>query len=78
MDTTNNTADVLDDAKQLLSNYMAGKSIGGTIDRNRQTTIVLASMILAVATEMRRLTNTLAEMADGQELAESVRIWGGE
>jgi hypothetical protein len=69
MDTPTNTADVLDDAKQLLSNYMAGKSIGGTIDRNRQTTIVLASMILTVATEIRRQTNLMAEIAYGPEVS---------
>lgn len=78
MDTTNAGVDVLDSARTLLNDYCAGKAIAGTIYRDRQSTIVITSALLAIAVEIRRLTNMLGDLTDGQQLADAVKIWGGE
>jgi len=78
MDTRANDADALDSAGKILTNYRNGEIIGSSTIDTRQSTIVIASALLAIAVEVRRLTNTIGGLTDGQELAESVRIWGGE
>lgn len=77
MDTTTNDADALRDAGKILSDYCEGKAIAGTIYRDRQSTIVVASALLAIAVEVRRLTNLLGDLTDGQEAADGVTFWGG-
>jgi len=66
-------SDVIESAAELLNRLAKSARSMDT-----EQTVVLASAVLAVAVEVRRLTNLLAEMADGNEIAESVRIWGGE
>jgi hypothetical protein len=78
-DTTTNDADALDNARAILRSYINGKEIAGLeFQEDSQSTAVIASMLLSIAVEVRRLTNTLADLVDDQQLAESVKIWRGE
>jgi hypothetical protein len=54
--------DFIEQAGELIARFAKGEAIAGTIYRDRQSTIVLASAVLAVASELRDIHNVLADL----------------
>ena len=56
--------DMIEQAGELIARFAKGEAIAGTVYRDRQSTIVLASAVLAVAAELRDIHNVLADLGD--------------
>ena len=54
--------DMIEQAGELIARFAKGEAIAGTIYRDRQSTIVVASAVLAVAAELRDIYNLLADL----------------
>lgn len=54
--------DFIEQAGELIARFAKGEAIAGTIYRDRQSTIVVASAVLAVAAELRDIYNLLADL----------------
>jgi len=56
--------DLIAQTGELLARFAKGEAIAGTLYRDRQSTIVIASAVLAVAGELRDIHNVLAGLGE--------------
>jgi hypothetical protein len=61
---TNPKPDLLAQAGELLQLHAAGRAVSGSLNQQRNSTLVLASCLLAIASELRDIDNTLNDIAD--------------
>lgn len=54
--------DMIEQAGELIARFAKGEAIAGTVYRDRQSTIVVASGVLAVAAELRDIYNLPADL----------------
>lgn len=54
--------DMIEQTGDLIARFVRGEAIAGTLYRDRQSTVVIASAVLAVAGELRDIHNVLHEI----------------